>query len=390
MTKKSLYRFLIFNFIIMTVFNFAHPVTPRMIQELQLPDEMFGVFFALMSIGSFIMAPIWGSLSDYKGRKRFLMFGVLGYGITQLGFGLSTTIPTILLFRLFGGAISTSYVTVIMAVIADLSKQNNRAKALAYLAATSSLGAAVGSLMGGYLGQAHYQIPFITQFISCLALCVALYTLTTESLDVKKEGQHTLSFNHLKIRKGSFDFTSLMGAMIVTVALLNITTTAYSSTISYYVESVLKLPTQLNGMFLAFAPIAAVLTNFFVSPYIGARFNELKSLVVVVSLIGFTLLGWAIFDGAFAFIFLLSFVVIVPLAQPIYQAIITKLAKDNAGEVLGLQSSARSLGMILGSLLSGYIFKFGAKLPFLLGACIAILAALILIKRFNDLNKAQT
>ena len=389
MTKISLNRFLFFNFIIMATFNLAHPVTPRMIQELQMPDAMFGVFFALMSIGSFIMAPIWGSLSDFKGRRRFLLFGVFGYGITQLGFGLSTTIPVILFFRLLGGAISTSYVTVIMAVIADVSRQSNRAKALAYLAATTSMGAAVGSLLGGIIGQTHYQIPFLTQFILCLIICVTLYFFTAETLSTKKETPFVLSLNHLKFKRQSYDVTTLLGSMILTVTLLSITTTAYSSTISYYVESILQLPTQVNGIFLSFAPISAVFVNFFVSPFIASRYNELKSLIVIVSVVGILLLGWSLLSGALSFVMLLLFIAIIPLAQPIYQAIITKLAHNNAGEVLGLQSSARSLGMILGSLLSGYIFNLNPKLPFLMGGITALVAALLLIKGFKLLNSQQ-
>ena len=142
MKQNTLRKFLLFNFLIMTVFNFAHPVTPRLINELQLPSYMFGLFFALMSIGSYIFSPIWGSLSDYKGRKKFLMFGVLGYGAAQLGFGLSQTAAVISIFRVLGGILSVSYVAVTMACISDLSSRENRAKSLAYLAATTAMGAA--------------------------------------------------------------------------------------------------------------------------------------------------------------------------------------------------------------------------------------------------------
>ena len=387
MNKTSLNRFLLFNFIIMATFNLAHPVTPRLIQELQFPDEMFGIFFALMSVGSFIMAPIWGSLSDFSGRKRFLLLGVLGYGFAQLGFGLSTSIPTISFFRLLSGGISTSYVTVVMAVVADICKQSHRAKGMAYLVATTSLGAAVGSMIGGIIGQENYQYSFFTQFGMCLVLALLLFLLTGETLQQKKAGQYTLSLNHLRFKKPSFELSPLLITMIMTVALLNITTTAYTSTISYYVESVLQLPTQLNGLFLSFAPISAVLVNFFLSPFIAARFDDSKTLVFTVVTMGLSLLGWALFDGAFAFIFLFTFLIIMPLAQPIYQAIITKLAKDNAGEILGIQSSSRSLGMVIGSLMSGYIFNIGVKLPFLLGACFSLLAAFILIKNLHKQNK---
>ena len=49
MEQQSLRKFLIFNLLIMTVFNFAHPVTPRLINELGLPSYMFGLFFAMVT-----------------------------------------------------------------------------------------------------------------------------------------------------------------------------------------------------------------------------------------------------------------------------------------------------------------------------------------------------
>ncbi|HAX72665.1 MAG TPA: MFS transporter [Firmicutes bacterium] len=388
MSKHSLRIFLIFNFIIMTTFNLAHPVTPRMINELQLPSEMFGVFFALMSIGSYIMSPIWGSLSDYKGRKIFLIFGVLGYGLTQIGFGFSTTIPAILFFRLLGGGISVSYVAIIMAVISDLSTSKNRIKALSFLAATTSLGAAFGSILGGIIGSADYRHAFLAQFLICLILAAALFFLTTESLKHKKEGDITISNNHLKFKKSTIDFRSLLGTMILTVALLSITSTAYTSTIGYYVESVLGLPTQLNGLILSILPFVAVFMNFFVSPMLARKFDSLKSLTFIVLFTALSLIAWSMSSNLIlVIIFLVLFILVLPLSQPIYQSIISSMAYDNAGEIMGIQNSARSVGMVLGSLLSGYIFNFGSKLPFLMGGLTALLAFVILYNAYQKRAK---
>ena len=58
----------------------------------------------------------------------------------------------------------------------------------------------------------------------------------------------------------------------------------------------------------------------------------------------------------------------MPLAQPIYQSMISKYAQDNAGEIMGIQNSARSLGMVIGSLTSGFLYQIGSKLPFLFGS----------------------
>ena len=385
MNQKALRTHLIFNLIIMAVFNFAHPVTPRLINELNLPSYMFGVFFALMSVGSYIFSPIWGSLSDYKGRKKFLMIGVLGYGIAQLGFGLSHTASLISIFRVLGGILSVSYVAVIMACISDLSSKENRSKSLAYLAATTAMGSALGSNIGGWLGASNYQYSFIIQFISCTALTIALFFLTNETLIHKKEGETAIALNHLKFKKSSLDFKSMLGSLILTVVFMNITTTAYNSTIGYFIESDLKLPTQLNGLVLSIVPLFAVTANFFINPKLAAKYDEFKTLIVVVALTALSLFIWSISSNIIIMIiFLLIFFIAMPLAQPIYQSMISKQAQNNAGEIMGVQNSARSIGMVIGSLTAGFLYDFGSKLPFLIGSITALIACIILALQYRQ------
>ena len=390
MKKNSLRKFLFFNFLIMTVFNFAHPLTPRLIIELHLPSYMFGLFFALMSIGSYVFSPIWGSLSDYKGRKKFLMFGVLGYGVAQLGFGLSQTAGIISIFRILSGILSVSYVAVTMACISDLSSRENRAKSLAYLAATTAMGAAAGSNIGGWVGSSDYKTTFIIQFLSCIALTIGLWLFTSETLEKKKDGKVIIALNHLKFKKSTIDFKSLLGTLIITVAFMNITTTAYNSTIGYFVESDLKLPTQLNGLVLSIAPIGAILVNFFVNPRLAAKYDELKTLIVVIALTAVSLFVWAYSTNLIVVgIFIIIFFIVMPLAQPIYQSMISKYAQDNAGEIMGIQNSARSLGMVIGSLTSGFLYQIGSKLPFLFGSGTAFIACLILILQYRRNKKTS-
>ena len=78
MDKNKMKKILFINFITMATFNMAHPVTPSLINALSMPTYMFGVLYSTMSIAHFVMSPIWGAMSDQKGRKRFLVIGVIG------------------------------------------------------------------------------------------------------------------------------------------------------------------------------------------------------------------------------------------------------------------------------------------------------------------------
>ena len=72
-----------------------------------------------------------------------------------------------------------------------------------------------------------------------------------------------------------------------------------------------------------------------------------------------------------SFMFIMVFVGSSALVTPIQQSIVSKLAKENYGEIMGIQGSSRAIGMIVGSLASGFIFDIGNKLPFILsGICL--------------------
>ena len=43
--------------------NFAHSVTPTIIQDLRLPDYMFGLMLATMQTSNFLFSPFWGKIN---------------------------------------------------------------------------------------------------------------------------------------------------------------------------------------------------------------------------------------------------------------------------------------------------------------------------------------
>ena len=103
---KAILFFILF-FLHSISINLIHPVTTTYVNSLNLPDYYFGFFFSLMSLGQVIGAVIFGYMSDKIGRKWLIVFGMIGYGLAQLGFGFINTYPLlILLFRLFTHVLS--------------------------------------------------------------------------------------------------------------------------------------------------------------------------------------------------------------------------------------------------------------------------------------------
>ncbi|MFA7075082.1 MAG: MFS transporter [Candidatus Izemoplasmatales bacterium] len=87
--KKTVIYIIILYFVHGVINNLGHPITPAFVRGLEIPNYMFGFFYATMSFGLMIAAPIWGIIAD-RGKKRFVMvLGLIIYSIGQFGFAYS-------------------------------------------------------------------------------------------------------------------------------------------------------------------------------------------------------------------------------------------------------------------------------------------------------------
>ena len=154
--------------------------------------------------------------------------------------------------------------------------------------------------------------------------------------------------------------------------------TSYNSSINYYIESVLSLPPTINGIFLAIAGIFGFLTNIFFTGKLAKRFGEVKALRISGISMALCIGGATLFNLVpLFFLFILLFVGSSAVYQPMLQNIISKVSNNDNGKIAGIQNSARAIGMIIGSLYSGFIFAYGSKLPFLTAAIVIIIGYLI-------------
>ena len=152
-------RFLAF-FVAMTLFslsaNYAHPVTPTIIQDLGLHDYMFGLALATMMIANFLFSPFWGKINLYISSKRSLCICCIGYGVAQLGFACSTTELTVLLYRLLAGVFVGGIFVGLLTYVVNIAKPEDQGKYLTVSATIQAVAGAFGYLIGGYAKRESY------------------------------------------------------------------------------------------------------------------------------------------------------------------------------------------------------------------------------------------
>ena len=92
-TENARFAFFAVNSLFNLASSFAHPVTPTVIQELVLPDYMFGLALAVMMTTMFLFSPFWGKINAILSSRVCLLISCTGYAVGQLMFGLARGWP---------------------------------------------------------------------------------------------------------------------------------------------------------------------------------------------------------------------------------------------------------------------------------------------------------
>lgn len=103
MNKKLLALLFLIMFLMMLGFGIIIPIMPFFAENVGASSFEIGVLFASYNIMQFLFAPVWGALSDRIGRKPLISFGLLGFSITFILFGLATSYSQMLVYRILGG-----------------------------------------------------------------------------------------------------------------------------------------------------------------------------------------------------------------------------------------------------------------------------------------------
>ena len=123
--------------------------------DASLPDSTIswqaGVLQASFSAGQTITGWMWGRAADKYGRKTALMLGSFGTLISCLGFGLSQSFWSALVFRTLGGLVNGN-IPVMRTMVSEIVKEKKyQARAFLLMPMCFNIGAIVGPVMGGLL-----------------------------------------------------------------------------------------------------------------------------------------------------------------------------------------------------------------------------------------------
>lgn len=131
-------------------------VLPAIAREIRIPDMLVAIIFSFSALLWTFSAPYWARQSDVRGRKRLMLIGVAGFGVSMLGgafvilAGLKGLLLPVVTFALFAalrslfGIFGSAANPASQAYVAARTASHERTNSLATLSSAFGLGTILG------------------------------------------------------------------------------------------------------------------------------------------------------------------------------------------------------------------------------------------------------
>ncbi len=344
-----------------------------------LKGSLLGLLLAVMPLFQFLTAPIFGTLSDGKGRKKPLLasilLAILGYSLSLIAVG-ARSFSLLLISRIIVGA-AAGNISIVQAVIADISTQENKVSNFGLYSMVLGVGFALGPFFGGALASLGYIVPFIFALaLTLLSFLLTLFFQETHFILVSKKMSFSLGFSYfLKAFQ-----TKGLRTLFTACFLHNFGWSFFFGLSSvYFISHYLFSPFQLSLFYATVGAVYALSAGIFIRPltkrikprillYFGVFFTGIS--IMAIPLLPTVIWLWPT-------VVLLTY--FVSFVAPTYTTLISNQSPPELqGETLGILASVNALALVVSLLFSGSLVGAYPTSPFWVGGLCNICTALLI------------
>lgn len=372
---------IILSFVLIVVslgYGVVIPVFPFYIEALGGSGSAMGLLIALAALTELLFSPIWGAMSDRLGRKRVLLIGVLGYGLSMLWMGLAHTLGMLIAARALSGMLTAATMPTAMAYVSDATSDKDRGGGIGALSSAAGLGVILGPGLGGWLGAVSLSLPFfIGAGLAGLGLLLVLIFLPESATsaplcsqsapranDTLPENTRHKAFHRLlNAAAGPAGFALLL-LFIASLGLAN-----FEAVFGLYAANKYGYGPGRVGTILVVIGAVTTLGKGLLTGPLTRQFGETS---VIKGSMATGAAGYLILLAAFDYLTVLLatgvFILSKTVLRPALLALISKKAEQGQGIAMGLGNTAISLARVIGPLWAGFAFDLNLNVPYITGA----------------------
>lgn len=389
--RKAIYFILITVVIDAIGIGLIMPVMPSLLRDLggsSLANAAIwgGILSTVFAAMQFLFGPLVGNLSDRFGRRKILLVSMTVMAVDYVLMGLAHALWLLFLARILGGITAANHSTA-GAVIADVSKPDEKAANFGLMGAAFGVGFILGPMLGGLMAEFGPRAPFYLAAVMAGANAVFGYFVLPET--VTDRNRRPFDWRRA-LPHGAFRSVAAIpgqGRMMIVLFFQEIAFVVYPVIWAFYTIGKFGWEPWLVGVSLgAFGVMMAISQGFLIRlaiPRLGEYGTAILGLsmeMVAFVAIAFAPTTWVIFA-------LLPISALGMLAGPAMQGIMSRAVSDDAqGELQGVVSSVRAMASIIAPLVMTGLFSWftraGTDLyfpgaPFIASALLILVALLI-------------
>ncbi len=322
-----------------------------------------GLLTGLYTLSLFLLAPVWGRLSDRFGRRGVLLIGLIGFGATMLTFAFIENLTAVYAERFLSGMFAAAVTPVALAAIADLAtNEETRARRLTFVSLAGISGFLLGPMLGVFMARGVANLSSSVGAAGSLAIPLAgtavlsLMVATAAAMTVPgtKPGAAAPQRDQTTAQSSSW----LVSKLLVLAFIVSAGIGVFEVGLALRGKEELGLTQyQIASMFTECSLVMFVVQAIVFSPWVKpatTRWFIAPAFAVLTA-------GLFLVTRASSFPLMLAVTGAVAASAGILSPILTYWVSSKAGKSqgaqLGKQTSASSLGVAVGSAAGGLLFN---------------------------------
>ena len=386
-SDKKIFAIIFFSiFTSVTGVGIVVPLLPVYAHDLGASGLYISLIFGAFSLSRTFLLPYFGRISDRKGRKPFIVTGLLGYTLVSIAFMFSADVNSLIVVRFLQGIASAMIMPVAQAYIGDITPKGREGFYMGLFHVSMFLSLSIGPLAGGVINDKFsLNSAFVSMGILAATGCMLSFFLLppVRSERIARKYKAPMSITRLLRDR------VIAGLFIVRFSYITCIGIIWCF-LPIYANSEFGLSSSSIGILV----MLVVFISGMLQIPMGLLADRLNKKYMIIC--GCLIIVYAIYSFSWAkgfwdiIISDILFGVGGGLSTPpvMALAVIKGNETESMGSIMGLLTMGHSLGMLLGSFFAGIIMDyFGLRNAFLLGTMIMITGTFffILLTRKKEL-----